>query len=356
MISPISTADSRSCGPCGRVVLLAAALVAFAAAAEAAVGLTEIAGRAGDGIVTVYYPSNSEAQTLRRGPFTLEMAWHGAPRRGNGHLIVISHGSGGSPWVHADLARILVDAGFVVAMPEHRGDNYKDPSTPGPQSWQRRPAEVSRAIDVVSEDPRFGPLLSVDRVGMYGMSAGGHTALSLAGGRWSPARFRQYCEAHIAEDFQACVGLATRLRGDILDGMKKRIALWVIRWRFSDATWHTHADPRIAAVVASVPLAADFEMASLAAPRVPLGLVTARQDRWLIPRFHGDAVLEACAICERVADLATGGHGALLSPLPPGLSGLLGDLLNDPPGFRRAEVVPDVDRMIRAFFRTHLKG
>jgi predicted dienelactone hydrolase len=246
-----------------------------------------------------------------------------------------------------------VDAGFVVAMPEHRGDNIKDHSTPGPESWRRRPMEVSRAIDAAAQDPRFAPLLALDKVGMYGMSAGGHTALSLAGGRWSPARFRDHCNAHIAEDFYACVGLASRLTGGPFDGFKKTVALWVIRYRFNDAAWRTHTDPRIAAIVAAVPYASDFEMASLAAPRVPLGLVTARQDQWLRPRFHGDAVLGACASCTRLVDLPTAGHGALLSPLPPGLPGLLGELLNDPPGFDRAEL-PAVDRKIAAFFREHL--
>jgi len=327
--------------------------VVWAATAEAAVGVTEVAGNDRDGPVTVFYPSSGDAQPLQRGPFTFHMAWQGAPVRGNGRLIVISHGSGGSPWVHADLASTLVDDGFVVAMPEHRGDNFKDPSTPGPESWRRRPAEVARAIDAVGRDPRFKPLLVLDKVGMYGMSAGGHTALTLAGGRWSTARIKEHCEAHIKEDFQACVGLATRLRGNFLDGVKETIAVWVIRFRFSDATWHTHTDPRIVAIVAAVPFAADFDMASLAAPRVPLGLVTTRRDKWLVPRFHSDAVLEACAACQRVADIRDGGHGALLSPLPPGLTGLIGDLMNDPPGFDRA-VLPDVHRKIARFFQEHL--
>ena len=331
-------------------LLLATAFAAMATAAQASVGLTEITGKQGEGVVTGYYPSTDVAKTGKRGPFTFEFAWQGAPARGNGRLIVISHGSGGSPWVHANLAQTLVGDGFVVAMPEHRGDNYKDPSTPGPESWKQRPVEVSRTIDVVSHDPRFQPLLAVDKVGMYGMSAGGHTALSLAGGRWSPTGFTHHCEARIAEDFQTCVGLAARLRGNFLDGAKTTLALWVIPYRFRDATWQTHTDPRIAAIVAGVPLAADFDMASLAAPRVPLALVTARQDKWLMPRFHSDAVLAVCASCERLADFATGGHGALLSPLPPELSGLVGDLLNDPPGFDRAEL-PPVDRKISAFFR-----
>jgi predicted dienelactone hydrolase len=332
---------------------LAAALALLCAVAQASVGLTEIPGKDGDGPVTIFYPSSSESQQVKRGPFALQVASQGVPVRGNGRLVVISHGSGGAPWVHADLARALVDAGFVVALPEHRGDNFRDNGSPGPKSWKLRPAEVSHAIDAVGLDKRFAPLLTLDRVGMYGMSAGGHTALTLAGGRWSPARLLQHCETHIADDFNSCVGLAARLTGGRLDGLKKTIFLSVIRRRLNDATWYTHADPRVAAVVAGVPFAADFDMTSLSAPRVPLALVTARQDKWLVPRFHSDLMLRACATCELLADIPNGGHGALLSPLPPGLTGLIGDLLNDPPGFDRA-ALPEVDRKIVAFFRKHL--
>ena len=335
--------------------LLAAALSLAAVAAEAAVGLTELPGVGGDGPVTVFYPTRGDEVPVKRGPFTMNLAANGGPARGNGRLVVISHGSGGSPWVHSHLARALVESGFVVAMPEHRGDNYKDFATPGPESWKRRPAEVSRAIDAVAQDPRFAPLLSLGAVGMYGMSAGGHTALSLAGGRWSPATLRDHCNAHIAEDFPACVGLATRLTGGALDGLKEWLALRVIGYRFDDATWQTHTDPRIRAIVAGVPFAADFDMASLVAPRMPLGLVTAGQDRWLAPAFHSAAVLNACAPCERVAELSGGGHGALLSPAPPAdvLGKTAAALLADPPGFDR-RVLPVVDQRIGDFFRKHL--
>jgi predicted dienelactone hydrolase len=336
-----------------RVLAVALALAAAVSSAEASVGLIEIPGKDGNGAVTVFYASTDDAAPVKRGPFTFRLAWQGAPVRGNGRLIVISHGSGGSPWVHANLAQTLVAEGFVVAVPEHRGDNYRDPSTPGPESWKRRPAEVSHAIDIVGQDARLQSLVSLDKVGVYGMSAGGHTALTLAGGRWSPARFAEHCEAHIADDFPACVGLATALRGNFLDGAKITLALWVIRARFRDATWQTYADSRVAAIVAAVPFAADFDMSSLAAPRVPLGLATSRQDKWLRPRFHSDAVLAACASCELIVDLPTGGHGAFLSPIPPGLSGIVGDLLNDPPGFDRAEL-PEVDQKIAAFFRKRL--
>ncbi|TWO69518.1 dienelactone hydrolase [Caenimonas sedimenti] len=334
--------------------LLACALSFVAACAQAAVGLTELSG-VDDGPVTVYYPTAAAERAERLGPFTLQVARDGAPARGNGRLVVISHGSGGAPWVYANLARVLVDDGFVVALPRHRGDNHTDTSKRGPDSWKLRPAEVSRAIDVVGADARFAPLLTLDKVGMYGMSAGGHTALSLAGGRWSPGQFVRHCEAHIADDFHTCMGLLTRLRGDSWDGLKKAVSLRAIRWKFGDDTWQLHDEPRIRAVVAGVPVAADFDMQSLAKPRVPLGLVTVGLDAWLVPRFHSDQVLAVCSGCERIAHLPNAGHGALLSPPPP--AHLLGELelamLGDPPGFDRT-VLPEVDRKIAAFLRKHL--
>lgn len=328
-------------------------LLLCTAAAQAAVGLTQVPGVEGDNPVTVFYPASGEEAPVKRGPFTVQVAHEGKPDKGNGRLVVMSHGSGGSAWTYADLARALVGAGFVVAMPLHRGDNYGDKSEIGPPSWRRRPAEVSRAIDAVLRDARFATLVSKDRVGVYGMSAGGHTALTLAGGRWSPNRLARHCEAHIAEDFPSCVGLSSSLKGDLFDGMRKTVALWVIAWRFSDASWQSHADPRVRAIVAGVPFAADFDMDSLAAPRVPLGLVIAGQDKWLAPRFHAGAVRAACKSCEIVAELPTAGHGALLSPMPPGLTGRLAELINDPPGFDRG-ALPEVDRKITAFFLKHL--
>lgn len=325
------------------------------AAAGASLGFTQIPGTGSDGPVSVFYATGTDETTEQLGTvLTVSLAREAPPLAGNRRLVIISHGSGGSPYVHVDLARRLVEAGFLVAMPEHHADNFRDLSEPGPASWTLRPAEVSRAIDSVGRDPRFAPLVDLDRVGLYGMSAGGHTALSLAGGRWSPARFAQHCRAHLEEDFPACVGLSSHLTGGWLDGLRKWIALRVIEHRFSDETLRADRDPRVAAIVAAVPFAADFDPASLEHPPVPLGFVTARQDRWLAPRLHADAILKACAACERLVDLPDAGHGSALSPLPRGLSGTLGDLLNDPPGFDRPAATRQLDDKVTAFFVAHL--
>ncbi|HET8744982.1 MAG TPA: dienelactone hydrolase family protein [Ramlibacter sp.] len=337
-------------------LLLAAVLSAAAFSAQAGLGLATLPGVQGDNPVTVFYPTLQADRPVQRGPFTLAAAEDAPPERGNGRLVVISHGSGGNAWVHTDLARTLVEAGFVVAVPLHRGDNALDPREPGPESWKRRPAEASRAIDAVVQAPRFAGLVDAGRVGVYGMSAGGLTALTFAGGRWSPSQFVRHCEAHIGDDFPFCVGLLTALKGNALDEVKKKAALLVIRRRFDDPAWIAHHDARVQAVVSGVPAAAVFDPASLATPRVPLALVTARQDKWLAPALHSDVILKACAPrCALLADLPTGGHGALLSPPPPPerLGEIAADLLGDPPGFDRAQL-PAVDRAIAAFFTRHL--
>ena len=322
------------------------------AAQAATLGVTSLSATDTDAAVTVFYPSDAPARPVERGPFRFDAAVDGAVLPGNGRLVVLSHGSGGVPWTYTVLAQALVDAGYVVAVPFHRGDNALDPGSPGPDSWRQRPAEVSRAIDRVASDARFGPQLRLDRVGAYGMSAGGHTTLTLAGGRWSEANFRRHCEEHLDDDFPACVGLATRLTGGPLDGLKRWVARRVIDWRFRDESLLGHDDPRIAAAVAGVPFAADFDMASLATPRVPLALITAGRDLWLAPRFHSDRVMAACTPCEVIAAMPGAGHGALLAPPAP-VKGYLAELLDDPPGFDRA-VLTAIDARVVAFFDRHL--
>ncbi|WP_457425243.1 alpha/beta hydrolase family protein [Roseateles sp. P5_E7] len=338
--------------------LLLASLTLSVTAHAATIGTLTLPADEAGAAVALFYPTAAAGKSETRGDLTLMLAHDAPPVLGNGRLIAISHGSGGGPWVHSTLAKALVDAGFVVVLPLHRGDNWQDPGRPGPDSWKQRPAEISHAIDRVAADPRFAGL-KLDRVGVFGMSAGGHTALTLAGGAWSPERFRAHCERHLAEDFQSCIGLATRLTGGGLDGFKLWLAQRVLNWKFGgDAAPQTHADSRIAAVVAGVPLAADFDLATLARPRVPLGLITASDDRWLLPRFHSDPLRAACPGCELLADLQGAGHGALLAPAPRAteLGSLECAMLCDPPGFDRpAATALWVARTV-AFFQRHLLG
>lgn len=330
-----------------------------ALAADAPPGMGFIQLPQADGaMTTVFYPSSDTELRVRRGPFNLSWADGGQVLPGNRRLVVISHGSGGSPWVHADLARALVRRGFTVAIPLHQGDNYLDPSEPGPPSWRKRPQEISNAIDAIAGTPLLAMHLSLDSVGVFGGSAGGHTALSLAGGQWSDKRFKDHCENHIEQDFSSCVGFTTLLKENWLDGLKVWLAKRIIASRFSDQTVQQYQDPRIKAAVAMVPFAADFLPESLAQPRVKLGLVIAEKDINQVPRFHVDMVRQACAAhCEIVMALADGGHGAMLSPMPPLAPDSIGAyLLEDPPSFDRARRIPELNDRIADFFIRHLNS
>lgn len=77
------------------------------------------AARAGP--VTLYYPTAAPDPAVQRGRLTLQLAPQAMPVRGSGRLVVISHGSGGAPWVHADLARqwVAVDQRIVGFFSRH---------------------------------------------------------------------------------------------------------------------------------------------------------------------------------------------------------------------------------------------
>ena len=345
----------RTIFTCALVLLLSLLGVTPCHAQALSMGFTQLK-QADGGLTTVFYPSNEIEARVKKGPFELSWASNASASRGNGRLIVISHGSGGSPWVHTDVARVLVKRGFVVALPQHRGDNNLDHSNPGPSSWALRPMEVSQAIDAVSAYQPLSPFLSLDAVGIFGGSAGGHTALSLAGGEWSPSRFRDHCKQNIERDFSSCVGFITRLRGNWFDSVKVWLAKRIISWRFSDDDLHSYVDPRIKASVAMVPFAADFVPQSLTKPQIPLGLIIAGRDVNQVPSFHVEAILKACQPhCEVVMNLPEAGHGAMLSPIPPFESGSIESrLLSDPASFNRSENIAQLHELIADFFARYL--
>lgn len=354
-MAPSFARQTRAALRCLSLILMLAQ-GALAHAQDFRLGHAELA-QADGGTTSLFYQTLAAEAPVQKGPFQFSWANDAPPVQGNRRLIVISHGSGGSPWVHTDLARTLVERGFVVVLPQHHADNYLDPSEPGPVSWAQRPLEVSRAIDVVAAYAPLAPLLALDQVGVFGGSAGGHTALTLAGGQWSFSRFRDHCAAHIEEDFSSCVGFTTLLHGNFLDGLKLWFARRVIASRFSDDTVREYTDPRIRAAVAMVPFAADFVPESLARPKIALGLVTAAKDVNQIPRFHSDAVTAACLPrCTVIMRLEEGGHGAMLSPMPPLAKGSIAhQLLSDPPLFDRAGTLPLLHARIAAFFERTLQ-
>jgi predicted dienelactone hydrolase len=99
-------------------------------------------------------------------------------------LVVISHGNGGGPGSHADLAMALAAAGYVVAAPMHPGDNFLDQSALATPGWlPERSRQLRLATDYLLAAWPGHDRIDAARVGAYGFSAGGFTVLTAVGAR-----------------------------------------------------------------------------------------------------------------------------------------------------------------------------
>lgn len=326
-------------------------MVSAMAPAHAVVGMTSFPSNEVSGPVLVFYPAQSDAKLSRVEPLGVKVAVDGQPVAGNGKLVVISRVEGGNAWYHWGLTRALVEAGFFVALPEHTVD--RDMNTPSSliRVLRRRPFEISRALDRLSVETLLAGRVDFWRVGVFGVSLGGHTALVLAGGRWSNDIFNDHCTINEAEDRGGCTESASRalLGGPVYLALYQRARQMP---RMRPAYWIEHTDPRVVAVVAGVPFVAGFDLHSLRQPKPRVGLVRADLDAWLPPRFHVDAVRDACDWCERLPSIEHGGHGALLEPIS-GTSTATGKWA-DPSGFDRGRELPKINAAIVDFFQRSL--
>ena len=76
----------------------------------------------------VLYPAHAPESLEHFGPYPLSVASNVPVIGSQLPLLVISHGTGGFPFTHRDLAAQLCRAGFVVALPEHTGNSRTDNS------------------------------------------------------------------------------------------------------------------------------------------------------------------------------------------------------------------------------------
>lgn len=308
-------------------------------AASAQVGITE--KQVGDLSYTLVYPTASASLPTAFGPVTLEVAVDAAPLPGQRRLVVMSHGTGGSATTDHAQARAFVLQGMVVAQPLHRGDNFRDTKDAGPASFARRPREVSEVIDALASDAQWAPRLKLDRVGVHGMSAGGVTALSVAGAQWRTLQLIEHCQQAGEADRGFCyqgaptpdLQEARRKSFDAVRGVPEQyLPQALTAWQGGlspgargaadglngrpDPRKDPRKDSRIAAVTLAVPVGAIFSAESLARIEIPVGVVSAGRDEMLRPRFHSEHVLKHCGRCVRLADLAGAAHFDLLWPWP----------------------------------------
>ena len=112
-------------------------------------------------------------------------------------LVVMSHGTGGGSVMMMWLGSYLAAHGFIVAAVNHHGNTASEKEM-DPRGfllyWERAP-DLSRVIDRLLVDPKFGSRIDRNRIGAAGFSLGGFTVIELAGGRFSQATFDAFCRS-----------------------------------------------------------------------------------------------------------------------------------------------------------------
>lgn len=341
------------------LISAAIALAAACTTASAQVGMARL--DVGTLPVTLVYPTRQAATPQTFGPFTIDVARDAPPAAGHGGLVVMSHGTGGSPLADHELAATLARAGFVVAQPLHAGDNYTDVSRAGPDAWITRPREVSAVIDALARHPMWSTRLRLDRVGVHGMSAGGVTALALAGGQWRTIDLVRHCLAHADNDPGFCFNGIADPKAQAERRARNERARGVPEFLLPASLLAPQGghDPRVVAVSVAVPVVAPFGPEGLSRIRIPAGVVEAGRDTMLLPRFHSERLLRDCGSCERLARLDGAAHVDLLAPWPAELAAALAAQSArggaPAPGFDASTRRVAFER-IAAFFARHLGG
>lgn len=247
----------------------------------------------------IWYPSDAAASSHRLALYTQAVTVGGEVAGYRLPLVVISHGTRGSFQQHYDTALALAEAGFVVAAVTHTGDNYRDRSATlfVSAGFENRLRHIKALIGYRQASwPQRGRL-DPKRIGVFGFSAGGFTALVAIGGEPDLSLGRSYCAAH-PDDWGCRTARETGTRPLV-----------------PPATF-VHA-PRIAAAVVTAPLGALFTPEGLAGIKAPIQLWRGEVDEIVPQPRHAQNGLTTKPEYHVVPNA---GHFAFLAPCTPALA------------------------------------
>jgi predicted dienelactone hydrolase len=277
----------------------------------------------------VWYPCAQVTGRVTIGPYVLPVA-ENCPVAGESlPLVVISHGRGGTFLGHEDTAEALADAGFVAVAINHGDNAMAKGRIDDPSVFVERPADIKRVIDYVLGQWSGASKIDPARVGLFGFSRGGYTALVAIGANISSAKVLTLCQGNASP---TC------------DQVRK-----------GELPQPVH-DPRVKAAVIADPLGIFFAGDSFGDLRGPVQL-------WSSER-GGDGVTP-----EGVRDIAAwlptrpdfrvvpnSQHFDFLGPCPAELAKSRPEICDDESGFDRLAFHKQFNAAVVAFFRQHLGG
>jgi predicted dienelactone hydrolase len=288
----------------------------------------------------VWYPTMAEETITPIGPWPVAAAME-APIAGEGRLpvVLLSHGSGGSPWVHRDLASHLARDGFIVVAPVHVGDSSgRTEARQEGRSLIIRPRQAVKAVEATLADPRFHARADAPSMAMVGFSAGGYTALVLAGARPNFALAEAYCRSN-PDDIGSCGRGQNAASGHHL----------------ITADWSRPDELGLKAIVLMDPLAITFDAAALASVRIPVLLFHPEDSSYLRAGANSSAV--AAGLPQPVRQVAVpGNHFVFIDPCPSDIATKAPEICRDGPGVDRAAIHGLIEAEVSRFLRSNLRG
>ncbi len=315
----------------GLIGLLAAVSMTAPAAAAGLKFLTVPADASGPAITAaIWYPTADKPSPVAFGPFTVLAAQEG---KIDGHglpLVVLSHGRGGSFVVHHDTAEQLADAGFVVAALNHPGDTEFDKSLFYDLSiYKQRPLDVKRVIDFLTRASPLATTIDPNRIGIYGFSRGGYTALVAIG-----------ANPDFALGLPLCEGRTDKICDEIRAQDYPKEPL-------------TH-DRRIKAAVVADPVSVFFTAEGLADVTIPVQLWGSEKGGDGIEPNTVEAVNTGLKAPHTFTKVEHAQHFSFLTVCPPECAEKLPVICNDPPGLDRAQFHEQFNAALIKFFSAHL--
>ncbi|WP_179187916.1 alpha/beta hydrolase family protein [Kiloniella majae] len=293
--------------------------------------------------VGVWYPSDSAALNEANTPFRQALALDSPIKPGSHPLILLSHGYGGWMGGHANTAKALAEAGYVAAAPTHTGNNYEDESYP-PQRWMLdRPRHIKLTIDHLLNNWIGKTNIDPVRIGIFGFSAGGYTALVSSGGVPNIDKLLTHCEKNPSE-------IACKL------GNHNEAAISDLSQRPETGWSH---DPRISAAVVIAPgFGFAFDQSALKKVTLPLQLWSGTNDLNVPTKTNADQIFKSLPKAAEYHLVEDAGHFAFLSPCNPLLEKHNPKVWNmvcvDAPTFNREEFQEKFNEKVIKFFNKNL--
>ena len=277
----------------------------------------------------VWYPCSQPLGEVTLGKITLPGVKDCPPPDRKLPLVVVSHGRTGSFVGHHDTNEVLADAGFIVAAISHPGDTGSDLSKTDDLSiYVSRPNDIKRLVDFMLGTPAFAGSVDRERIGLFGFSRGGYTALAVIGANPDWANVTELCKdvkSHVCEQVRA-----KEFPGSV-----------------------TH-DPRIKAAVIADPLSVFFTASSFGEVRIPVQLWASELGGDGVQPHSVDIVDKNLPTKHEYHVVANSGHFAFLAPCPPALVAQLPRICADAGGFDRTAFHRQFNADVLAFLRTHL--